>query len=33
MTVQIILFVAVGLIAGGGLGFFISNLLQTKKSE
>jgi ribonuclease Y len=30
MTVQIILFVAVGLIAGGGLG---SNLLQTKKSE
>ncbi|MBU6323887.1 MAG: ribonuclease Y [Bacteroidetes bacterium] len=33
MTVQIILFAAIGLIAGGGLGFIISNLLQTKKSE
>jgi ribonuclease Y len=33
MTVQIILFAAIGLIAGGGLGFLISNLLQTKKSE
>jgi ribonuclease Y len=33
MNVQIILFAAIGLIAGGGLGFLISNLLQTKKSE
>lgn len=33
MNVQIILFAAIGLIAGGGLGFIISNLMQTKKSE